>query len=253
VRTRTATGLVVGLLAVAACDDSPTDTSDLDQLINYDVAMVSADATIEDVRALRDVHNGGFFMEGRSGTRSVTFYDAAGGEQDAYDEMTTASIHMVMEMTRELERENWSASVTRNRDMTVTGLEGAETTRTVNGSGSEAMTRSRHDDEAGLRSYEMNGTRTIENVVHEVPREGTYPLSGRITRIMSITITTEEATETRTREVIVTFNGTQYPDMTVDGEAFEIDLEARDGERPFRGGRHGPHSGGGDGPHSGGR
>ena len=238
-KTRTTTGLfVVSLLALAACDDSPTDTNALDQSINFDVAMVSADATIEDVQALRDAQHGGFFMNGRSGTRSVTFYDASDVEQAAYDEMTTAKIHMVMEMTRELEREGWSASATRSREMTVTGLEGAETTRTVNGSGSEAMTRSRHTDTQGLRTYEMTGTRTIENVVHEVPRDGAYPQSGTITHNMSITITTEGGTETRTREVVITFNGTQYPEMTVDGEMYEVDLEARDGQRPFRGGGH---------------
>lgn len=238
-KTRTTTGLfVVGLLALAACDESPTDTDALDQSINFDAAMVSADATIEDVQALRDAHLGGFFMNGRSGTRSVTFYDASDVEQAAYDEMTTAKIQMVMEMTRELEREGWSASATRSREMTVTGLEGVETTRTVNGSGSEAMTRSRHTDTQGLRTYEMTGTRTIENVVHEVPRDGAYPQSGTITRNMSITITTEGGTETRTREVVITFNGTQYPEMTVDGEMYEVDLEARDGQRPFRGGGH---------------
>jgi hypothetical protein len=70
---------------------------------------------------------------------------------------------------------------------------------------------------------------------------------------MTVTITTEDGTRTKTREVIITFDGTQYPEMTVDGELFEVDLDARDGERPFRGGGHGPHSGGGDGPHSGGR
>ena len=238
-KTRTTTGLfVVGLLALAACDESPTDTDALDQSINFDAAMVSADATIEDVQALRDAHLGGFFMNGRSGTRSVTFYDASDVEQAAYDEMTTAKIQMVMEMTRELEREGWSASATRSREMTVTGLEGVETTRTVNGSGSEAMTRSRHTDTQGLRTYEMTGTRTIENVVHEVPRDGAYPQSGTITRNMSITINTEGGTETRTREVVITFNGTQYPEMTVDGEMYEVDLEARDGQRPFRGGGH---------------
>lgn len=238
-KTRTTTGLfVVSLLALAACDESPTDTDALDQSINFDAAMVSADATIEDVQALRDAHLGGFFMNGRSGTRSVTFYDASDVEQAAYDEMTTAKIQMVMEMTRELEREGWSASATRSREMTVTGLEGVETTRTVNGSGSEAMTRSRHTDTQGLRTYEMTGTRTIENVVHEVPRDGAYPQSGTITRNMSITITTEGGTETRTREVVITFNGTQYPEMTVDGEMYEVDLEARDGQRPFRGGGH---------------
>ncbi len=247
-RTRTTTGLVVvSLLALAACDDSPTDTSAnaLDQSVNYDVAMVSADATIEDVQALRDPQLGGFFMFGREGSRTATFYDEDGAPQDAYDEATTASIHIVMEMTRELERPNWTASVFRTREMTVTGLEGAETTRTVNGAGSEAVTRSRHADTGGLRTYEMNGTRTMENVVHAVPAEtNPYPLSGTITRNMTVTITTEaNGTETRTKEVIITFNGTQYPEMMVDGELYEIDLAARDGERPFRGGGSGGHFG----------
>ena len=245
VKTRTTTGLfVVSVLSFAACDDNPTetDTNAFDQSINFDVAMVSADATIEDVQALRDPQSGGFFMFGREGSRTATFYDADGTEQDAYDEATTASIHIVMEMTRELERTNWTASVFRTREMTVTGLEGAETTRTVNGAGSEAMTRSRHADNDGLRTYEMNGTRTMENVVHAVPHP--YPLSGTITRNMTITITTEaNGSETRTREVIITFNGTQYPEMMVDGELYEIDLAARDGERPFRGGGSGGHFG----------
>jgi hypothetical protein len=60
---------------------------------------------------------------------------------------------------------------------------------------------------------------------------------------MTITITTEaNGTVTRTKEVIVTFNGTQYPEMIVDGELFEIDLAAGPGEKPFRGGDH--HHGG---------
>lgn len=239
--TRTSAGLVIlGVLALAACDDSPTDTTALDESINYDVAMVSADATIEDVQALRDAQRGGYLMDGRSGIRSVTFYDAAGNEQDAYDELTTEKIHMVMEMTRELERPGWMASVSREREMIVTGLEGDETTRTVNGSGSEAVSRSRHTDDRGLRMYEMLGTRTIEDVVHPVPQmAGSYPVSGTIRRTMSISITTEAGgTETRTREVVITFNGTQYPEMTIDGELFEVDLAARDGDMPFRGGHH---------------
>jgi len=243
VRTRTTTGLIaLSVLAFAACDDNPTDTNTLDQSINYDVAMVSADATIEDVQALRDAQHGGFFMLGREGSRTATFYDEAGAPQDAYDEVTTASIHIVMEMTRELERPNWTASVMRAREMTVTGLLGDETTRTVNGSGSEAVTRSRHADTGGLRTYEMTGMRTMENVVHAVPAEtNPYPLSGTITRNMTVTVTTEaNGTVTRTKEVIITFNGTQYPEMLVDGEVFAVDLAARDGERPFRGG----HSGG---------
>jgi hypothetical protein len=227
--------LSVCAIGLAACDDGPTGTDAGDATLNYDVAMVSADATIEDVRALRDPASGGYFMEGRSGTRSVSFYDAEDNEQDAYDELTTAKVVMIMEMERELERSGWTAYMTRSREMTITGLEGVETTRTVNGFGSEEVTRSRHTDADGLRTYEMSGTRTIEDVVHPVPQDATsWPLSGTITRNMTITITTENGTETRSREVIIIFNGTQYPEMTVNGEAFEIDLAARDGEMPFR-------------------
>ncbi len=241
-KTRTTTGLfVVGLLALAACDESPTDTDALDQSINFDAAMVSADATIEDVQALRDAHLGGFFMNGRSGTRSVTFYDASDVEQAAYDEMTTAKIQMVMEMTRELEREGWSASATRSREMTVTGLEGVETTRTVNGSGSEAIDpqSSRPIPSRDCRTYEMSPEPVRSRTwCMKSPVMVRIPSPARSRATCRSRSRQEGGTETRTREVVITFNGTQYPEMTVDGEMYEVDLEARDGQRPFRGGGH---------------
>ncbi len=40
--------------------------------------------------------------------------------------------------------------------------------------------------------------------------------------------------ETRTRHVVITFNGTQFATMTVDGESFEVDLSTRSGRHPFR-------------------
>ena len=245
--TRTRNGLfalaAVGATTLAACSgDDPTGAVALDQMIDADLAMIAADGTIEDVQALRDARHGGFFMDGRSGERTVQFFDAAGVEQDAYDELTTASIYMTMEMNREIERDGWSASVVRTREMTVTGLEGVETTRTMNGTGSEAITRSRHSDSEGLREREMTGSRTMEDVVHTVPvADNPYPLSGTITRQMTVTVTTDQGTQTHTREVVVTFNGTQYPEMTVNGEPFEVDLAARERDRPFvDGGPHGP-------------
>ena len=251
--TRTRTGLIalaaIGATTLVGCSgDDPTGTTALDQMIDADLAMVAADGTIEDVQALRDAQHGGFFMDNRSGARTVQFFDADGVEQDAYDELTTASIYMTMEMSREIERDGWSASVNRSREMTVNGLEGVETTRTVNGVGSESITRSRHSDTEGLREREITGTRTMEDVVHTVPFEDNpYPLSGTITREMTVTVTTEAGTRTHTRTVVITFNGTQYPEMTVNGEPFEVDLAARDGERPFHEGRpHHPGEGPGD-------
>ncbi|MCL7962160.1 MAG: hypothetical protein M8860_04845 [marine benthic group bacterium] len=228
-------------LVLTACgDDEPTSAPSLDATIDADLAMVSADATIEDVHALRDARNGGSFMAERSGSRSVQFFDAMGTEQAEYDELTTESIYLTMEMDREIERDGWSASVSRTREMTVSGLEGVETTRIVNGTGSEEITRSRHSDDRGFRTREITGTRTIEDVVHPVPMdENSWPLSGTITRNMTVTVTTDQGTRTHSREVVIIFNGTQFPEMTVDGEPFEVDLGARDHERPFHEGR--PH------------
>jgi hypothetical protein len=247
VNTRSRTGLIalaaVAATSLAACSgDDPTGAVALDQMIDADLAMIAADGTIEDVQALRDAQHGGFFMDGRSGSRTVQFFDAAGVEQDAYDELTTASIYMTMEMNREIERDGWSASVVRTREMTVTGLEGVETTRTMNGTGFEAITRSRHSDSEGLREREMTGSRTMEDVVHAVPfADNPYPLSGTITRDMTVTVTTQQGTQTHTRHVVITFNGTQYPEMTVNGEPFEVDLAARERDRPYvEGGPHGP-------------
>lgn len=233
--------MACAVLVLAACgDEDPTNAPSLDATIDADLAMVSADAAIEDVHALRDVRHGGSFMAERSGSRTVQFFDASGAEQAEYDELTTESIYLTMEMDREIERDGWSASVSRTREMTVSGLEGVETTRTVNGTGYEEISRSRHADDRGFRTREITGTRTIANVVHPVPMdEDSWPLSGTITREMTVTVTTEQGTRTHSREVVITFDGTQFPEMTVDGESFEVDLGARNHERPFHEGR--PH------------
>ena len=229
--------IALGALAATACNESGTGPSASDQVVTLDVAMVAADGTLNDLETMRDPQAGGP-LGGLERLRTVTYYDAAGTEQAAFDEATTDYIHIVTEISGAFERESWSATVSRLRDMTISGLEGDETARTVNGSGSEEITRSRHSDELGTRTYEMSGTSSIVDVVHGVPLEGNpYPLSGMITRNMTVSITGGAGgDETRTRSVVVTFDGTQFATMTVDGETFEIDLAVRDGQRPMRGG-----------------
>jgi hypothetical protein len=82
----------------------------------------------------------------------------------------------------------------------------------------------------------MSGTAVIDNVVHPVPRtDDAWPLSGTITREVTINVVNgPNGDVTRTRTVVITFNGTNLPIMTVDGEAFEIDLSTRSGRHPFR-------------------
>ena len=248
---------VLSVIALAACSDtfgpdgtdSPTD-SRLESLVTLDVVMVTADALIEDLAELWldiGVSLGGSSAEVKhqsSHVRTVTmtFYDAEGNEQEAYDKVATASVHKVRESSGERSRANssgtksWSSTTSRTRDRTITGLEGDETTRTANGTGSSTVSKSRHSDVNGDRSYEMTSTSITTDVVHTVPRkESPYPLSGTITRDVTVVIVNgRNGDETRTRHVVITFDGTQFAHITVNGESFEVDLSARDGRHPVR-------------------
>ena len=248
---------VLSVIALAACSDtfgpdgtdSPTD-SRLESLVTLDVVMVTADALIEDLAELwLDI---GVSLEGSSAevkhqsshvrTVTMTFYDAEGNEQEAYDKVATASVHKVRESSGERSRANssgtksWSSTTSRTRDRTITGLEGDETTRTANGTGSSTVSKSRHSDVNGDRSYGMTSTSITTDVVHTVPRkESPYPLSGTITRDVTVVIVNgRNGDETRTRHVVITFDGTQFAHITVNGESFEVDLSARDGRHPVR-------------------
>lgn len=234
-------GLAALVTAVAACGDSIAPDA-LDQLINEDAAMVAADAVLEDLVQMGIVVgaasiDGGMSMQApHTMSRVVTFYDENGGEQDAYDPDLTASMHIVVEVSGAVEREGWSATIERVRDLTVSGLLGQEETRTWNGTGSGTISHSHHDDANGDRTYEMESSSVIADVVRAVHRfENPWPLSGTITRTISVTITNgPNGDETRSRTVVIEFNGTQYATMTVGDETFEVDLAAREGHRAHR-------------------
>ena len=124
-------------------------------------------------------------------------------------------------------RENLTVTVRRDRDMTVSGLVGSETSRTWNGTGSSTANRARLSDENGDREYDMTSTTTILNVVDDVPRQGTWPRSGTITRNVTVVIISGEDTRTRTRTAVIEFDGTQFATITVNDETFTFDLETK--------------------------
>ena len=231
---------LLSTLALAACNDA-NGPSELDQAIDEDVAAVAADAVLEDLQQMYvslgfQAASGASFDVPRDFSRTVSFFDAAGNQQDAYDPLTTASIHMLIEMSGTVERDGWVATIARSRDVTVSGLEGEETERTWNGTSSADVTRSQHTDENGTRTYDMSGVGTIEDVVRGVPREDNpWPLSGTITRLITVVITNgPDGDVTHERTVVVTFNGTQFATLTVNGEEFELDLAALQSDRAVR-------------------
>lgn len=259
------------LLFAAACSSNPTSTTPgLDALITADVAIMSADATTEDVDVMAAMDGdigvlvsaplmegmfltppGGPRMGGctfaagqfscppmtRNGltiTRTVVFKDAAGVTQSAYDAATTASIHVTSSVTGDVTHGPWSATITRDRDFTISGLVGAETTRIVNGTGNETLTRSRVTEGNETRSYSLTGTSVVANVVVPVRAEGVdpWPLSGTITRTYTVTRTSgADSGRTVTRTVVITFNGTATPTATVNGTSFTLDLAHRTATR----------------------
>ncbi len=250
---RSTLNTAAALLLLAACNSSPTGGSILTARISDDVATVAADATAEDVDLMVGMNglpgnmlfmtppvgmtNGCGFGGGRftcppnsanglTSTRTVAFFDAGGAAQQGYDPALTARIEVQMRIQGDVTRGPWSATIDRSRDMTFTGLLGAETTRTANGTATGQASRVRVKDGQDTRSHEMSETATIVDVVIPVRGEGVapWPLSGTITRI--VTITTDGGTPV-TRTVIITFNGTATPPATVNGEPFTIDLANR--------------------------
>jgi hypothetical protein len=260
--------LTAGLvLFAAACSSSATtSTPAADALITADVATMSADATTEDVDVMAAMDgdigvlvssplmdgmfltppnlprlggcsfaNGHFTCpptthNGLTITRTVTYYAAGSATQTAYDPLLTASIHIVASVTGDVTHGPWSATVSRNRDFIISGLAGTETSRTVNGTGSESISRSRVTASNETRSYDLTGTSRVDGVVVPVRGDGTdpWPTAGTITRTYTVTRTSgTNAGQTVTRTVVVTFNGTSTPTATVNGEPFTLDLAHR--------------------------
>ena len=79
------------------------------------------------------------------------------------------------------------------------------------------------------RSYNLECTLTVENVVVPVPHgEDVWPLSGTITRQCTVTfVGGRRAGQTVTRTIVVNFNGTQNVILTVGDKVFDLDLKLR--------------------------
>jgi len=242
---------------VAACDDG-TGVESLDDQMAVDAAVLAADATLEEVAMFHEpIGFEGLFIPGvderpdrprpgrpggpgsfeteMSGTRAVSFYDAAGLEQDEHDALTTESVHILHDVAGSIVRERFTAEIQRSREMIASGLEGEETHRTWNGVGSSSMARSGVREDGIERSHSAEGSFTFTDVVVPVPgSESRWPVSGVIEREMVMTRTGPDGSETRDFDIVITFDGTEIASAVVNGEVVEIDLSAREGRHPLR-------------------
>ncbi len=244
-----AAGVVIGLVACSKDGAGPTSS---DLLLNQEVANVSADAAARDVEFM---HGPGGPMgfgfhgdrahfdcaageaHGLTVTRTCIYKDADGDNQAAYDSVTTSSVSVHVTVTGSVDRGHFSETVNDVRDYTVSGLTGEETQQTWNGTGSGTSTKVRDKDSMTIQ-LDMTHQESATNVVIPVPHtDNSWPLSGTIQEHVTVKITggSKDGT-TETRDVTITFDGTQFATVTVNGDTFQVDLAARG--KPERHGHH---------------
>ena len=102
--------LAIGLLGLAACNDTVGLESSFEDSLTLDVAMFAADAAIDEFGDLGFLFGSRALpapdaVSTRTVTHTATFFDADGNEQDARDPLTTAWIHLTIESTHEFSRE----------------------------------------------------------------------------------------------------------------------------------------------------
>jgi len=241
-----AVGVLAALAACSSTDpNSATNPSTAaDQTVNADVATVATEMGAQDVEAMHGPGGAfgfGFHADlghfgcdsishfGLTVVRTCTYTDTSGVVQAQYDSNGTASVAVHTEINGSIDRVRWSATVNRTTDLVVSGLGGANTTMTWNGSGSGASSRVRQVDSTDTREYDMTFTGTITNVVIPVPRTSTsWPLSGTIAREVTVTyVGGPKDGTTVQRSTTLEFNGTQFATLTVNGETFQVDLARR--------------------------
>jgi hypothetical protein len=262
---RAATALTLAAV-FTACGDSTTEPTDsgvsasVSNATTLDVATVSGDAAQEDVETFK-VNRGAFGLatldferfsrwdpcpydatakrfvcaERSRGpfsyNRSYAYADEAGAAQAAYSATATAAANFKWNLSGTITREKWSGSMSRDRDITLSGLLGANNTVTVNGTGKAERQRTRFlRDSAGpnglTREYSLESTLAIVNVVTPaIKLPDAWPASGTITRNYKVTrIDATNGNTVTTRNSVVTFNGTQFAALVVNGKEFVLDL-----------------------------
>lgn len=146
-------------------------------------------------------------------TLQYQFQDAGGAAQPAFDDTLTASIRIQSSVTGTTRRHGRTRTVDDHRDLSVSGLAGQETTRTWNGTGSTS-----HSDSSGAGLRTVQSSTTVADVVIPTPFvQDSWPLSGTITTHL---VTSGGVDVT----AALTFNGTRYASLTVNGTTTTVDL-----------------------------
>ena len=160
--------------------------------------------------------------------RDYAFFAANQSAQTAYDANLTASANFHVSVSGVHVADAGADTVNRDRNLTVSGLAGAEQSRTWNGTGTRNDGGYRTQTDV-KRTYHVSDAVTVNSVVVNLPRSSNpWPISGSITRVISGTAGVEKSGLSKSfavnRTVTITFNGTQYATVTVGSNTYTLDL-----------------------------
>lgn len=161
-------------------------------------------------------------------SRSAAFTDANGAAMSHYNDTTTATANFQLSVTGVHPTLLGADTLSRQRNMTASGLLGHETSRTWNGTGTRSDAGYAVDS-LKTRTYHTQDATTFTNVVVKLPRsQNPWPMSGTVTRQISGSGSVVKEGTTRTftmsKVVTITFNGTRLVPMSIGGVAFTLDL-----------------------------
>ena len=245
--------VIAGVFLWSGCSDNPTTPQNQFTAQDADLmaaqlgaslassnggAMVEIDVARE--QAVSAAASGGFptasaettFTRGNMDyTLSVSFFDATGAELPGWD---TTAVRMTLQARAHgtVSSSQYTVDVGHASLHDITGIEMSSDQLTFNGEADDTLNADFVDPEtAGAASFDWLSTTDWENVVAlKDDTVNPYPLSGRLvwTAVANLVAMQNGQLATGHYEVTawVTFNGTRYPEIVIEGSHhYVVDLE----------------------------
>ena len=162
----------------------------------------------------------------------LTFYDANGNAQAAYDPQTTAQVKVVARAHGSITTAEQRATVGVFRQLDVRGLLPAETEITIDGAANDtADCAFAASDGSASRTYHFLGLGALTDVWQMKDQSvNPYPLGGTARWDVAIDATSDDSGGAHEvhyeATVLVTFNGTKHPTIEISEHyRYQMDLE----------------------------
>ncbi|HEU0013009.1 MAG TPA: hypothetical protein VFQ45_04965, partial [Longimicrobium sp.] len=147
--------------------------------------------------------------------RTFRFETAAGAVQPAPDSTTDkVTLHASVSGST-TRRDGVAAVVNHTSDRVVTGLAKGSTQRTVNGTSSGTETLTGTNAGGAFTATREVGDATVGLVVPVQSGRPSYPTAGTVTRTMRASLTQGGATTTRSRQEVITFDGSATASLVI--------------------------------------